>query len=112
MKLKKWEKHAELIGREVLDIASRYLRSGVTSDEIDRIVYSACIDKGVYPSPLNYYKFPKSLCISVNEVICHGIPDCRPIQDGDIVNLDISVYVDGYHSDLNETFLIGNVDEK
>ncbi|GAB9477143.1 hypothetical protein Gpo141_00014205 [Globisporangium polare] len=99
-------------GREVLDIAGRALRVGVTGDEIDRIVHDACIERGCYPSPLNYYNFPKSLCISVNEVVCHGIPDSRPFEDGDIVNLDVSVYKDGYHSDLNDTFLVGNVDEE
>ncbi|DAZ97026.1 TPA: hypothetical protein N0F65_012895 [Lagenidium giganteum] len=98
-------------GREVLDIAGRALRVGVTGDEIDRIVHDACIERGCYPSPLNYYNFPKSHCISVNEVICHGIPDSRPIEDGDIVNLDISVYKDGYHGDLNDTFLVGKVDD-
>jgi methionine aminopeptidase len=65
-----------------------------------------------YPSPLNYYQFPKSVCTSVNEVICHGIPDFREVQDGDIVNIDISVYNSGgYHGDLNETFCVGDVDE-
>jgi methionyl aminopeptidase len=73
-------------------------------------VHAACIQRNGYPSPLNYNGFPKSICTSVNEVICHGIPDTRELQDGDIVNLDVSVYVDGYHSDLNETFLVGNVD--
>jgi len=99
------------IGREVLDIGARFLKAGVTGDEIDRVVYSACMERGVYPSPLNYNNFPKSLCVSVNEVICHGIPDCRKVREGDIVNLDISVFKDGYHSDLNETFLIGKCDE-
>lgn len=101
-----------LIGREVLDIAGRYLRAGVTGDEIDRIVHQACIERNAYPSPLNYYDFPKSLCVSVNEIICHGIPDFRPLQNGDIVNIDISVYVDGVHSDLNEMFFIGECDEE
>jgi methionyl aminopeptidase len=99
------------IGREVLDIASSFVRVGITTDEIDRIVHEATIERGAYPSPLNYHRFPKSLCTSVNEVICHGIPDLRELQDGDIVNLDISVYKDGYHADLNETFFVGNVDE-
>ncbi|KAF1328376.1 Methionine aminopeptidase, type i, partial [Globisporangium splendens] len=99
-------------GREVLDLAGRALRVGVTPDEIDRIVHDACIERGCYPSPLNYYSFPKSVCVSVNEVICHGIPDNRPFEDGDIVNLDVSVYKDGYHGDLNDTFLVGNVDEE
>jgi len=95
-----------------LDIAGRYVRAGVTGDDIDRIVHYACIERNAYPSPLNYYDFPKSVCVSVNEIICHGIPDFRPLQDGDIVNIDISVYVDGVHSDLNEMFMIGEVDEE
>lgn len=94
----------------MLDIAGRAVAVGVTCDEIDRVVHEATIARGAYPSPLNYYLFPKSVCTSVNEVICHGIPDMRPLADGDIVNLDISVYKDGYHADLNETFLVGNVD--
>ena len=65
---------------------------------------------GGYPSPLNYCSFPKSCCTSVNEVICHGIPDARPLEDGDIVNLDISVFLGGFHADLNETVLCGTVD--
>lgn len=99
-------------GREVLDIAGRFLREGVTGDEIDRIVYQACIDRKVYPSPLNYFRFPKSVCVSPNEVICHGIPDCRPIENGDIVNLDVTVYYQGYHADLNETFFVGECGEE
>jgi len=99
------------LGREVLDIAARFMRPGVTGDEIDRVVYQACVDRKIYPSPLNYFRFPKSLCTSVNEVICHGIPDCRAIEEGDIVNLDISVYYKGFHSDLNETFFVGDCDE-
>lgn len=96
------------IGREVLDIASSVIKVGITCDEIDRIVHEATIERGAYPSPLNYHNFPKSVCTSVNEVICHGIPDLRELQDGDIVNIDISVYKDGYHADLNETFFVGN----
>jgi methionyl aminopeptidase len=100
------------IGREVLDIAGQAVKVGVTGDELDRIVHEATIEKGGYPSPLNYHRFPKSVCTSINEVICHGIPDLRPLEDGDIVNIDVSVYKNGYHTDLNETFLVGNVDEK
>ncbi|ESO89064.1 hypothetical protein LOTGIDRAFT_228994 [Lottia gigantea] len=99
------------LGREVLDIAGKAVGIGVTTEEIDRQVHEACVDRNCYPSPLNYYKFPKACCTSVNEVICHGIPDKRPLQDGDIVNVDISAYHNGYHSDLNETFFVGNVDE-
>ncbi|CAF3290984.1 unnamed protein product [Rotaria socialis] len=100
------------VGRIVLDEAARSLRVGMTTEEIDRIVHECCIEHECYPSPLNYYEFPKSCCTSINEVICHGIPDLRPLQDGDIVNIDISVYKHGFHSDLNETFFIGNVDQK
>jgi methionyl aminopeptidase len=96
-----------VIGREVLDLAGQAVAVGVTADEIDRVVHEATIARGAYPSPLNYHCFPKSVCTSVNEVICHGIPDLRPLQEGDIVNIDISVYKDGFHSDLNETFLVG-----
>ncbi len=97
------------IGREVLDIAGKAVRIGVTCDELDRIVHDETIARNAYPSPLNYHRFPKSVCTSVNEVICHGIPDLRELQDGDIVNIDISVYKDGFHADLNETFFVGNV---
>uniref|UniRef100_A0AAQ5ZLB9 Methionine aminopeptidase n=1 Tax=Amphiprion ocellaris TaxID=80972 RepID=A0AAQ5ZLB9_AMPOC len=71
----------------------------------------ACTARNCYPSPLNYYNFPKSCCTSVNEVICHGIPDRRPLQEGDILNVDITVYHNGFHGDLNETFFVGEVDE-
>lgn len=97
------------LGREVLDIAAETVDIGVTTEEIDRIVHEACIDRECYPSPLNYYCFPKSCCTSVNEVICHGIPDARPLQNGDIVNVDITTYHRGFHGDLNETFFVGDV---
>ncbi|XP_077986323.1 methionine aminopeptidase 1-like [Glandiceps talaboti] len=100
------------LAREVLDIGARALGIGVTADEIDRVVHEACIERNCYPSPLNYYNFPKSCCTSVNEVICHGIPDKRPLEDGDIVNIDVTVYHNGYHGDLNETFFVGNVAER
>jgi len=105
-------RHACRMGREVLDEASKALRVGVSTDEIDRVVHEACIERDCYPSPLRYYNFPKSVCTSVNEVICHGIPDYREVQDGDIVNIDVTVYNrGGYHGDLNETFLVGHVDD-
>ncbi|XP_065157627.1 methionine aminopeptidase 1 isoform X2 [Atheta coriaria] len=100
------------LGREVLDVAASVCDVGVTTDEIDRAVHEACIEKECYPSPLNYYEFPKSCCTSVNEVICHGIPDMRPLQDGDLCNVDITVYHRGFHGDLNETFFVGNVEQK
>ncbi|MEE6460631.1 hypothetical protein FKM82_001046 [Ascaphus truei] len=99
------------LAREVLGVAAMMVRAGVTTEEIDHSVHLACISRNCYPSPLNYYNFPKSCCTSVNEVICHGIPDRRPLQDGDLVNVDITVYRNGYHGDLNETFYVGEIDE-
>ncbi len=100
------------IGREVLEEGRKAAKVGVTTDEIDRVVHDACIERGAYPSPLNYHNFPKSCCTSVNEVICHGIPDQYELQDGDILNIDVSVLHDGFHGDLNETYCIGHVDDK
>jgi len=99
------------LGREVLDVALKAIKVGVTTDDIDQVVFKACMERGCYPSPLNYRGFPKSVCTSVNEVICHAIPDKRPLKDGDILNLDITVFKEGVHADLNETFFVGNVDE-
>jgi methionyl aminopeptidase len=100
------------LGRLVLDTAHKAVEVGVTTDELDQIVHETAIENDCYPSPLNYYKFPKSVCTSVNEVICHGIPDKRPLRNGDIVNLDVTVFHHGYHGDLNETYLVGTVDKK
>ena len=85
---------------------------GVTTDEIDRIGHEYLLDHGAYPSTLGYRGFPKSLCTSINEVVCHGIPDSRRIEDGDIVNIDITGFVGGVHGDTNATFLAGDVDEE
>ncbi len=95
---------------EILQIAGDAVAPGVTTDEIDAIVHQATIDRGGYPSPLNYRGFPKSVCTSVNEVICHGVPDDRPLADGDIVNIDVTIWVEGVHGDTNATFLVGDVD--
>eukprot|EP00252_Welwitschia_mirabilis_P026313 TRINITY_DN858_c0_g1_i1.p1 TRINITY_DN858_c0_g1~~TRINITY_DN858_c0_g1_i1.p1 ORF type:complete len:401 (-),score=77.76 TRINITY_DN858_c0_g1_i1:489-1691(-) len=99
------------IAREVLDAAARIIRPGITTDEIDAVVHDATVAAGGYPSPLSYHFFPKSCCTSVNEVICHGIPDARRLEEGDIVNVDITVYYNGVHGDLNETFFVGKVDD-
>ena len=95
-----------------MDAANDAIAVNVTTDEVDRLVHEACVERDCYPSPLNYYNFPKSCCTSVNEVICHGIPDGRPLEDGDICNVDITVYHRGFHGDLNETFFVGNVSEE
>jgi len=95
---------------EVLQIAAAAVAPGVTTDELDAIAHEECIRRGGYPSPLNYRWFPKSLCTSVNEVICHGIPDDRALVDGDIVNLDVTIFLDGVHGDTNMTVPVGTVD--
>jgi len=88
------------------------VQPGVTTDELDRIGHEFLCDHGAYPSTLGYKGFPKSLCSSVNEVICHGIPDSRVVEDGDIVNIDITAFINGVHGDTNATFLAGDVAEE
>jgi methionyl aminopeptidase len=105
-------RRAGRLGAEILAEAGLAVRPGITTDEIDRIVHEATIARGGYPSPLNYGTppYPKSVCTSVNEVVCHGIPDDRVLLDGDIVNVDVTIYIDGVHGDTNATFLVGDVD--
>ena len=100
------------IARGALDATVRAARPGVTTEELDKICHAYITAHGGYPSPLNYYNFPKSCCTSVNEVICHGIPDARELVEGDILNVDVTAYFNGYHGDLNETVLIGKCDQK
>jgi methionyl aminopeptidase len=95
---------------EILREVGAAIAPGVTTDELDRICHEACIAAGGYPSPLNYGHFPTSICTSVNEVICHGIPDARPLRDGDIVNLDVTLFREGVHGDTNATWCVGTVD--
>jgi methionyl aminopeptidase len=89
-----------------------HIRPGVTTDELDRVGHEFLLDHGAYPSTLGYRGFPKSLCTSVNEVICHGIPDSTVLADGDIINIDITAFKDGVHGDTNFTFLVGDVDQE
>jgi methionyl aminopeptidase len=95
---------------EILRRAGEMVAPGVTTEEIDVFVHDLTIEMGGYPSTLNYHGYQKSLCTSVNEVICHGIPDSRALEDGDIVNLDVTIYLDGVHGDTNATFCVGEVD--
>ena len=99
-----------IAARALAEVAA-HVAPGVTTDELDRIGHEFLLDHGAYPSTLGYRGFPKSLCTSLNEVICHGIPDDTVIADGDIVNVDITAYIGGVHGDTNATFLAGNVDE-
>jgi methionyl aminopeptidase len=95
--------------RRVLDGVGPSVRAGVTTDELDAIAHDLYLGEGGYPSPLGYRGFPKSICTSVNEVVAHGIPDSRPLADGDIVNCDVTIYLDGMHGDCSATYLIGDV---
>ncbi|MDO5094502.1 MAG: type I methionyl aminopeptidase [Propionibacteriaceae bacterium] len=99
------------IACEAMHEAGRAVRPGVTTDELDRIVHEYILDHGAYPSTLGYRGFPKSCCTSVNEVICHGIPDLRPLEDGDLVKIDVTAFKNGVHGDNCYTFFCGEVDE-
>ena len=92
--------------------AGKAVAPGVTTDHLDRVAHEYMVDHGAYPSTLGYKGFPKSCCTSLNEIICHGIPDSTVISDGDIVNVDITAFIGGVHGDTNATFLAGAVDEE
>ncbi|WP_285694733.1 type I methionyl aminopeptidase [Actinomadura sp. NBRC 104412] len=100
------------IAAQALEEVGRHVRPGVTTDELDVIGHEFLLDHGAYPSTLGYRGFPKSLCTSINEVICHGIPDDTVLRDGDIINIDITAFIDGVHGDTDATFLCGDVDEE
>jgi methionyl aminopeptidase len=98
------------IAAQAIQLVGEHCKPGVTTDELDRIGHEFVISQGAYPSTLGYRGYPKSLCSSLNEVICHGIPDDTVLQDGDIINIDITAFKDGFHGDSNVTFLVGDVD--
>jgi methionyl aminopeptidase len=103
---------ASRIAAQALAEVGRHVEPGVTTDELDRVGHEFLVDHGAYPSTLGYRGYPKSLCTSLNEVICHGIPDDTVVADGDIVNIDITAYIGGVHGDTNATFLAGDVPEE
>ena len=96
--------------RRVLDRLEAEVRAGVTTDHLDAVAHQAYLDEGGFPSTLGYRGYPKSICTSVNEVVAHGIPDDRPLDDGDIVNCDVTIYLDGMHGDCSRTYLVGGRD--
>jgi methionyl aminopeptidase len=102
---------SRLAARALAEVGA-HVAPGVTTDELDRVGHEFLCDHGAYPSTLGYRGYPKSLCTSLNEVICHGIPDDTEIADGDIVNIDITAFIGGVHGDTNATFLAGDVDEE
>ena len=97
------------IAAQAIELVGSHAKPGVTTDELDRIGHEFLISQDAYPSTLGYRNYPKSLCSSVNEVICHGIPDDTVLQEGDIVNIDITAFKNGFHGDSNQTFMVGEV---
>ena len=100
------------LAAQATQLAGQHCQPGVTTDEIDAIVHEFLCDHGAYPSTLGYRGFPKSCCTSLNEVICHGIPDTTVLEDGDIINVDVTAYLNGVHGDTDATFCVGNVSEE
>ncbi|MBG6181143.1 type I methionyl aminopeptidase [Arthrobacter sp. CAN_A1] len=109
--IEKIRRASRLAAQAIVEVG-RHIEPGVTTDHLDRVGHQFLVDNGAYPSTLGYRGFPKSLCSSLNEVICHGIPDTTVVRDGDILNIDITAYLDGVHGDTNYTFLVGDVDDE
>jgi methionyl aminopeptidase len=104
-------RHAGRLAARAVVLAGEHCKPGVSTDDIDRVVHEFLCDHGAYPSTLGYKGFPKSCCTSLNEVICHGIPDSTIVEEGDIVNVDVTAYLNGVHGDTNQTFCVGDVAE-
>lgn len=105
-------RHAGRIAAQAMEAAAAAIAPGVTTDALDKIAHEYLCDHGAYPSCLGYMGFPKSICTSINEVICHGIPDSTVLNEGDIINLDVTAYIDGVHGDTNATYGVGQIDEQ
>lgn len=104
---------ASALTREILDMVEEKICAGISTEEVNKWVHEYTVANGAYPAPLGYHGYPKSTCVSLNHVVCHGIPDEDTIiKDGDIVNVDVTCILDGYYGDSNRTFLIGNVSDK
>ena len=100
------------LAAQAIELAGTSIQVGMSTNQLDVIVHDFLISNGAYPSTLGYRGFPKSCCTSVNEIICHGIPDDTEIQEGDIVNIDVTAYLNGFHGDSNQTFKVGHVSEE
>ena len=100
------------LAAQVLDFITDYVKPGVTTLELDRLCHEMIISNNAIPAPLNYRGFPKSICTSINHVICHGIPDSRVLLDGDIINLDVTIFLNGVHGDTNASFAVGNISDE
>ena len=100
-------KKAGRLSIDTIDLVERHIKPGVKTDDLNTLVHDFTIKNGATPAPLNYRGFPKSVCISINEVICHGIPGEKVLRDGDIVNIDVTPILNGYYADANKTFFVG-----
>lgn len=99
------------LAAETLAYVGRFVKAGVTTNELDKIVHDYTLSHNAIPAPLNYHGFPKSICTSINHCICHGVPDDSPLKEGDIINVDVTSIVDGFHGDTSATFFVGEVSE-
>lgn len=104
-------KKASQIAAEALRLAVESVKEGVTTDDLDKVVHDYIVSQNAYPSAINYLGFPKSVCTSVNEVVCHGIPNKRPLKNGDFINLDVTAYYKGFHGDTSAMATVGEVHE-
>jgi methionyl aminopeptidase len=104
-------RRAGKLAAQALEAVAAHIRPGVTTDQLDAVGHEFLVDHGAYPSTLGYRGFPKSLCTSLNEVICHGIPDDTVLRDGDIINIDITAFLDGVHGDTDATYPVGDISE-
>src|SRR5690606_30760471 len=100
------------LAASVLEYIEPHVAPGVTTERLDQLCHDFIVSHGAIPAPLNYKGFPKSICTSINEVVCHGIPSSRRLQEGDIINIDVTTILDGYHGDTSEMFCVGEVDEE
>lgn len=109
--IKAMEKTCRLAA-ETLYYTAKFVKAGVTTNELDKIAHDFIMTKGATPSPLGYHGFPKSICTSINDVVCHGVPDETMLVDGDAINLDVTTYLGGFHGDTSATFYVGEVSER
>jgi methionyl aminopeptidase len=99
------------LARKMLDYANSLVEAGITTEEIDILTHQEIVSHGAYPSPINYCGFPKAICTSVNEVVCHGIPDSRKLVEGDMISIDVSLFLDGFHGDNCCTVIVGKAQD-
>ena len=100
------------LAAQALDMLVEHVKPGVTTEYLDDLVVDFAIDHGAIPAPLNYRGFPKSICTSVNHVVCHGIPNAKPLKEGDIVNIDVTLIVDGWHGDTSRMYAVGQISRR